>query len=162
MKKKLLINYLIVFILTFLDQITKYLVVSFFNVNEYIIIIKNFLKFYYIKNIGASFGFLSGNTILIIFITLIIIFYILYEMNKNKNNRLFDVSCILILSGAFGNLIDRVCRGYVVDFISFTLFNTEMAIFNVADIFITFGVILYIIILIMEGKKNGNSSKRGR
>lgn len=66
---------------------------------------------------------------------------------------------MLIVSGALGNLIDRIFRGYVIDFISFTLFNREMAIFNIADTLITFGIIMYIWILFMEGKNERNSSK---
>ena len=111
----------------------------------------NFLKFSYIRNTGASFGIFSGNTIFIIILSLIIIAYIIYELIKHSNNMLYKVTCILILGGAFGNLIDRLFRGYVVDFISFTLFNKEMAIFNVADIFVTFGVLLYIYIILIEG-----------
>jgi signal peptidase II len=61
---------------------------------------------------------------------------------------------MLILSGAFGNLIDRVVRGYVVDFISFTIFGHKMAIFNVADICVVLGVILYIFLMFVEGRKN--------
>ena len=85
--------------------------------------------------------------------------YVLYETNKNKDNKLYVFSSMLIVSGALGNLIDRIFRGYVIDFISFTLFNREMAIFNIADTLITFGIIMYIWILFMEGKNERNSSK---
>ena len=162
MKKKSLYSIIIIIILTLLDQITKLLVVKFFDVDDYLIIIKDFLKFYYIKNIGASFGIFGGKTIMLILITFLVILYIIYEMKNNKNNKLSLFSCILILSGAFGNLIDRLFRGYVIDFISFTLLKKEMAIFNLADIYITFGVILYIYVILMEGNSYGNKSKRRR
>ena len=127
--------------------------------NDKLILIDNFLKFYYIRNTGISFGILSNHTFIIICLTILIIIYMIYESIKNKNNKLLLVSSSLIISGAFGNLIDRLFRGYVVDFISFTLFKREMAIFNLADMFITFGIILYIIVLIVEGKNERNSNK---
>lgn len=160
MKKKYYIFYLLLFILTFIDQITKALVIKFLSVSKSLILINNFLKFYYIKNTGISFGIFSGKQLMIIIVTFIIISYLIYDLVKNINNKKIFISTILIVSGALGNLIDRVFRGYVVDFISFTLFGKEMAIFNVADVFITFGVILYILNIIMEGKYGKDSNKR--
>ena len=81
-------------------------------------------------------------------------------MKKNINNNLSLLSFSLILSGALGNLIDRVVRGYVVDYISFTLFNREMSVFNLADTYITIGVILLIYIVIKEGKNERVSSRK--
>ena len=159
MKRKIYIYLIVVLLLVALDQITKLLVVNSFNVNDKLILIDNFLKFYYIRNTGISFGILSNHTFIIICLTILIIIYMIYESIKNKNNKLLLVSSSLIISGAFGNLIDRLFRGYVVDFISFTLFKREMAIFNLADMFITFGIILYIIVLIVEGKNERNSNK---
>ena len=69
-------------------------------------------------------------------------------------------SLTLVLGGAVGNLIDRIFRGYVVDFLSFRLFNYDMPVFNVADIFITCGVILVIFCILREGKYEKNSSRR--
>ena len=63
----------------------------------------------------------------------------------------------MIIGGALGNLIDRIFRGYVVDFISFTIFNKEMAIFNIADILITIGIVLYVIDLIGDKNERSNS-----
>ena len=160
MKKKYYIFYLLLFILTFIDQITKALVIKFLSVSKSLILINNFLKFCYIKNTGISFGIFSGKQLMIIIVTFIIISYLLYDLVKNINNKKIFISTMLIVSGALGNLIDRVFRGYVVDFISFTLFGKEMAIFNVADVFITFGVILYILNIIMEGKYGKDSNKR--
>ena len=159
MKKKLYIYLLLIVLLISFDQLTKLLVISSFNVNDKLVLIDNLLKFYYIKNTGISFGILSNQRIVIILLSILIISYIIYEWIKNKNNKYMKVCSILIISGAFGNLIDRIFRGYVIDFISFTLFNKEMAIFNLADIFITFGIIIYICILLVEGSNGKDSSK---
>lgn len=160
MKKKSLFILIVILILTIIDQIIKYLVVSNISIGSKKIIIDNFLKFIYIRNTGAAFGILSGNIIFLIFITVLLIFYIVNEMKKNINNNLSLLSFSLILSGALGNLIDRVVRGYVVDYISFTLFNREMSVFNLADTYITIGVILLIYIVIKEGKNERVSSRK--
>ena len=162
MKKKSLFILIVILILTIIDQIIKYLVVSNISIGSEKIIIDNFLKFMYIRNTGAAFGILSGNIIFLIFITVLLIFYIVNEMKKNINNNLSLLSFSLILSGALGNLIDRVVRGYVVDYISFTLFNREMSVFNLADTYITIGVVLLIYIVIKEGKNERISSSKRR
>ena len=145
-------------VLILLDFLTKFLIIHSFNINEGIILINNFLKFIYIKNSGAAFGLLNNNIYILIIITIALISYLIYELIK-CNNKLYFFSYLLILCGALGNLIDRVFRGYVVDFISFTLFGREMAIFNVADIYITFGVILFIFSIFKEGKHERNNHK---
>ena len=160
MKKKYYLSIIIFILLVFFDQITKYIIVNNFKLNESLILINNFLKFQYINNYGASFGILNGQVLLLVIITIIILYYLIIELKKNKNNNLLLTSFTLIISGSIGNLIDRLFRGYVVDFISFTLFKREMPIFNLADIFITFGVLLYLYIILMEGKYERNSNKR--
>ena len=160
MKKKSLIALISILLLIVFDQIIKYLIVSNFNIGEEKILIDNFLKFIYIRNTGAAFGIFSGNIIFLIGISLFLIFYIIKEMKKNINNNLSLLSFSLILGGAVGNLIDRIFRGYVVDFISFTLFQREMSIFNIADMYITIGVILLIYIVLKEGKYERVTSRK--
>lgn len=153
MKKEKIKYILLGLVLIIVDQITKILVKD-------LMIIKSFLKFTYIKNTGAAFGILSGNRIIIILVTLILIGYLIYDSLKNNKTKLELFSYLLIISGAIGNLIDRVFFGYVRDFISFTLFSKEMAIFNVADIYITFGVIIYLYIIIRDGSNERNNSRK--
>lgn len=158
MKKKNIFCILFVFLLVVIDQINKLLVVNLLENGNYIII-KNLLRFSFVKNEGAAFGILSGNLIILVIITLILILYIFREIRKNVDNKLMLFSYLLILSGALGNLIDRIFRGYVVDFISFRFFGKDMAIFNMADSYITVGVIALIIILIGEMYHGKNNSK---
>lgn len=159
MKKKNIFCVLFVLLLVVVDQINKLLVVNLLEKGNYVII-KDLLRFSYVKNEGAAFGILSGNLIILILVTLILIVYIFREIRKNVNNKLMLYSYLLILSGALGNLIDRVFRGYVVDFISFRFFGRDMAVFNMADSFITVGVIMLIIILIGDMYHGKNNSKR--
>ena len=160
MKKKSLVVLISLLMLIVFDQIIKYLIVKNFSIGEEKILMDNFLKFIYIRNTGAAFGILSGNIVFLIGISLLLIFYIVKEMKKNIDNNLSLLSFSLILGGAIGNLIDRIFRGYVVDFISFTLFKREMSIFNVADMYIIIGVILLIYIVLKEGKYERVSSRK--
>ncbi len=140
MKKRFYI--IIMFVLCLLDQISKLYILKNFEVDSKKVIIKNFLKIFYVKNTGVSFGMFSGMKLPIIIVSVIIIIYMIYEFVKTEDKfNMFSIG--LIIAGAFGNLIDRLLRGYVVDFISFTIMNKEMSIFNFADSFITIGVLLY-------------------
>ena len=124
-----------------------------------ITLIKNVLNLTYVENTGAAFGMFSGNTLILGIVSIALIWYIVKEIRANINNKLELFSLSLVLSGAIGNLIDRLLRGFVVDFISFKLFGEQMPIFNVADIFVTIGVLL-LILCIIWGEKNENNSKR--
>ena len=144
-------------ILCVIDQISKALILRYLSAGQSIIVIKNFFKLLYVKNNGISFGMLSGMKYLIIVITVLIIGYMIYEFIKSKNKlHLFSVS--LIISGALGNLIDRITRGFVIDFLSFSLFNREFSIFNFADFLVTTGVLLYIFNMFLEGADERTSS----
>ncbi len=158
MNKKLVKIIIGIVILILLDFLTKVLIIHSFNLNEGIIIINNFLKFIYIRNTGAAFGILGKSTILLVIITVALLTYLIFEIIKSKSN-LNTFAYLLIISGAIGNLIDRIFRGYVIDFISFTLFGREMAIFNIADIYITFGIILFIYNVFKEDRNERNNRK---
>ncbi len=151
MKKYFKIIILTILLIIF-DQVSKLFITNYFEVGDSLTIINNFLKFLYIKNTGAAFGLFMNNIFILIIITNILLVYLIIELKKNINNKIFVISLSLIISGALGNLIDRIFRGYVVDFISFTLFNKEMAIFNIADIFITIGVTILLVRIFKEGK----------
>ncbi len=148
MKKGTIKLLIIIFLLILFDQTTKYLVSSLLLDNS-LIIIKNFLKFTYVENVGAAFGILKGNIVFLIIISLFLIYYIIKEIKNNKDNNII-YAYSLVLSGALGNLIDRIFRGYVIDFISFTFFKRDMAVFNIADSYITIGVFLLIFFMIKE------------
>ena len=137
------------FVLLLIDQITKILVLSFLN--NKLVLINNFFCFEFIKNNGAAFGLFSGNIIFLIIITLLLVIYLLFDLKKHLNNKFYVISIVLVLSGAVGNLIDRVFHGYVIDFISFILFNNQMPVFNFADICVTFGIIFLVYSMLKEG-----------
>lgn len=151
MKKKYFIISLLITLLILIDQGIKLLVLKTI-VNNPVIIINNFLKFIYVKNTGAAFGFLGNNTNFLVILTVILLYYLINEIRRNIDSKVSVLSLSLIISGAIGNLIDRIFRGYVIDYISFTLFKREMAVFNLADTFITIGVILLMYIIVKDGR----------
>ena len=151
--KKYIKIILFTLILMIIDLISKETIIKFLNVNETIKIINNFFEITYVTNTGAALGMFNQFTALLIVISLIIMWYIISEIRKNKENKIEIFSLTLLLGGALGNLFDRIYRGYVIDFLSFKIFNINMPIFNIADIFITVGVILLIICTFRESKK---------
>lgn len=151
MKKKV---FIIGFICTLLDQLTKLIITKCFELNTGKIIIDNFFSLLYIRNTGAAWGILSNNTILLIIISLIFLGAFIYFIKKTNVTKMETYSYGLILGGIVGNLLDRIVRGYVVDFFNFKIFNYNYPVFNVADIFIVVGVILIIIEEIIKYKKS--------
>lgn len=132
------------FLFLLIDQISKILVRMYLNLYNDIILIPNFLSLIHVKNDGAAFSILEGKTIFFIIITIIVLIGIIYYI-KNKNFKKIDYIIYgMLIGGIIGNLIDRIIYGNVTDFISFTIFNKPMPIFNLADTFICIGCILMI------------------
>lgn len=147
-------------ILLCIDQISKLLVVNLLTKTDSITIIKNFFYLTYINNDGAAFSILVGKRILLILIAvLVIVMLIRYIKKNNIQNKLELVSISLIIGGSLGNLMDRVIRGYVIDFLDFKIFNYNFPIFNLADTFIVIGVIL---LLLKEIRKENNLDSRNK
>lgn len=151
MKKKASIIGLIVFII---DILTKYYFESQFVINESKTIIDNFFSFHLVHNTGASWSILSGNTWILIILSFICLIFILKYMNDFKKSFWNTISFGFLLGGLLGNLFDRITKKYVIDFLSFKIFNYNFPVFNVADIFIVCGVIMIIISIIKGEDKN--------
>ena len=109
-------------ILLCIDQISKLLVVNLLTKTDSIAIIKNFFYLTYINNDGAAFSILVGKRILLILVAILVIVILIHYIKKNNiQNKLEIVSLALIIGGSLGNLMDRVVRGYVIDFLDFKL-----------------------------------------
>ncbi|MCM1306295.1 MAG: signal peptidase II [Bacteroides sp.] len=112
-------------------------------------LIKGFITLAYTENTGAGFGIFQGNTVALTVVTAIVIAAILvYLILAQKENMWLRVSLLFIVGGGIGNLVDRIGLGYVRDFIQFAFWE-DFAIFNVADSFVTVGVFMLIIVLIV-------------
>lgn len=101
----------------------------------------------YAENTGAAFSMLRGNTVFLIVVPLIVVCVMIYVLAAKKiGPKVGSWGLTLILAGAVGNLIDRIFRGAVVDMFDFELIN--FPIFNVADIAVTIGAVLFFIFVI--------------
>ena len=151
MKKKIFIIAILCFVL---DQISKIIVERFLEYGIQNTIIESFFSFTYIKNYGAAWGIFSNGTIVLAILSIVFLFFALKYIIELKNaNTLNTISYGIVLGGVFGNLVDRLVRGHVVDFISFKIFSYDFPIFNVADIFIVIGIALIVIETLLENKK---------
>ncbi len=140
-------------IVVIIDQITKFYIASNFELYQSVEIIKGFFNITYIRNAGVAFGMFSnlkGSFIQIVFIAIYIIAIISIIILYREAHRYSHIALSLILSGAIGNLIDRVFRGEVVDFLDFHWQNYHWPAFNVADSCITVGVGLLMITMIKK------------
>ena len=150
---------LITLITLVIDQTSKYLILINMKEFESIPIINNFFKVTFMKNTGAAFSFLEGNVPLIIIVTSIIIIFILRYIKITNPKRQEKIFYSLIIGGAFGNLIDRIVHGYVIDFLDFNLFGYNYPVFNVADISIVVGIFSLIILSIIESRSEYETNR---
>lgn len=141
-------------VLIVIDQITKKLAVAHLIYQEEIPFIKGILNFKLEYNDGFAFGMGSGYQIIWAFVSLIGCAVLLYFMKyiDFKNNWLFTIAIVLMFSGTFGNMIDRMfsAKG-VIDF--FNPAFIEFAVFNVADSYLTIGTILLIVYILFIYKE---------
>ena len=146
--------------LTAADQIIKYFVLLYLKPVGSVGAINGFLEWNYVENTGAAFGSFSGNTALLSVITAVIIIAgIAAIILKKINNKVLLVTTTVIIAGGLGNLIDRIFRGYVVDFIK-VLF-IDFPVFNFADILVTCGSFMLIIYLIIDIYKDSRKKRKG-
>ena len=136
-------------LLIILDQITKYFATK-LVANK--VIIKGLLNFTYVENRGAIFGVMQGsNYIMAILSAIICVSLIIYVARIIENGKTPNIGFYMIIAGGFGNIIDRIFRGYVVDFID----TPFIATFNVADMLIVIGACLVILSQVKEIIKDG-------
>ena len=149
-------------LLVFADQISKYLIVQTLTLGENINVLP-FLDFYLIFNTGIAFSFFDeggelGRWILV-FLVLLVCLYLVNVLISEELRKHETLALLMILSGGLGNLIDRVVWGHVIDFIHFYYENYSFYIFNLADTFITIGVIIYILdLLAIKLVSNANTT----
>ncbi len=133
------------------DQISKYLIATNFDWNTRYTLILGLFDIVYRKNTGAAFSILSQHLYLLAIISILFCIGVVFYVVKMKpTHPLQCTSIALIFAGAVGNGIDRIFRGYVVDFIETTFIN--FPVFNIADISITIGAALFMIYVIKYDK----------
>jgi signal peptidase II len=147
--------------LVFADQLSKYFVVKNLSIGESFNIF-SFLDLYLIFNTGIAFSFFDDGGVygrwVLVTLVLLVCVYLTYILFTEKLRKYESVALLMILSGGIGNLIDRTLSGHVIDFIHFYYLNYSFYIFNFADTFITIGVMIYILDLLMV-KLNSDGNK---
>ncbi len=139
----------IVLVIAILDQAVKAIVIRRMYLSESITVLPNILTITRIHNSGIAFGLFPGMPNLFIVVTLLSMCAVLYfYLTVIPRGALLTVGCGLIMGGALGNLIDRFCMGYVVDYIYFSFWPA----FNVADSSVTVGVAILMISFFFVGK----------
>ena len=152
------ITLIIIALLVAIDQFIKLLVIEHLEPIGSLTLIDGFIQLNYAENTGAAFGSFSGKTSLLsIFTFVIIIAGIIYLMVKKRKIDVEYVCIALIIAGGLGNLVDRVFRGFVVDYIE-PLF-VDFAIFNFADILVTCSCIILVIWLFYDMYKEAKREK---
>lgn len=146
-----------IFIILFgilLDRITKIWAIEVLSKISQVIVIKDLFSLLYLQNKGAAFGILQGKLYFLTIITIIVIIGIIYYIIKCKpSSKLLRISFSLIISGALGNLMDRMFYKYVVDFISIHYKDFYyFPVFNIADMLVVIGTALLAFYLLKEEK----------
>ncbi|MCF0109371.1 MAG: signal peptidase II [Erysipelotrichaceae bacterium] len=118
---------------------------------HFVTLIPNFFYLTYAKNTGAAWSMLEGNQLFLKAVTviaLIALFWFLFHTPKDQ--KVLRWAYCLMIAGALGNFIDRVCYGYVRDFLNFFIFGYDFPIFNIADSSLCIGVFLLIVCIMLS------------
>lgn len=143
---------LIIFLGLLLDRLAKVWALSSLKEKNGVVLIKDFFKLEYLENRGAAFGILQNKLILLALVTLLIISGMIYYIIKYKpKSKLLRISFAFIISGALGNLYDRVFYKYVVDFILLHYKDVyNFPTFNIADMLVVVGTAILAISIVKD------------
>lgn len=155
MRRKITIPLTIVLLIV-LDQLVKWAVVSNIKLGEVKGFVPSIMSLTYLQNTGAAFSILENQQWLFAIITLVVIGGAIWYLIKNIKGSFGLIGGLtLIIAGGLGNFIDRLRQGFVVDMFQFDFIN--FAVFNVADTYLTFGVLIMLLVIIKE-ENNGIES----
>ena len=150
---------ILVILLIVIDQISKFYIVE--NIGKEIKnIIPNVLNFTYVENRGGAFGIGQNSTMMFVLVNIIILGIIIRFMiiQKDRIDRKTQIILTMILAGGISNLIDRIARGFVLDFIDFSPI-ISFPVFNIADILIVIGWVSLAIVTAVYYIKNKDGGK---
>ena len=149
-----MIKILLLLLLIILDLFTKQLIINYIQLHEFIVI-NFFIDLTHIHNFGVSFGLFSGyiSFWVLALIGLLIVFFI-YYLILTSNDKFEKIGLFIIIGGALSNILDRLIHGYVIDFISIHYNKFYWPAFNLADIYITIGILMIIFNIFKKFYKN--------
>ena len=141
-------------LLIILDQLTKLWVLDALRGQEPVTLLPGVFQLLYVENRGAAFGILQNKQWFFVIITVAVLAALLWVLPKIPAERHFlplSLCLCFIAAGAVGNMIDRIFRGYVVDFLYFQLI--DFPVFNVADIYVTTASVVLILLILFLYKE---------
>ena len=147
--------YLIALVILIIDQFFKYLVHASMYLGQSIPLIGNAIKLTYVRNTGAAFSLFIGFSPYLVAIGIVVVLAVIYFHYKIPAHKYYlQTGLAFVLGGSLGNLVDRIFRSYVVDYLDITIWP----VFNFADIMINVGVILIAFKLFAKEKKSVSGS----
>lgn len=158
MHKNYLYYLLIILGLFGVDQITKFIVDSNMALGQSITIVDGFFNLTYVRNTGAGFSILEGQMTFFYVITLVALCFLLYLLfTSNNESKFYILSILMMIAGTLGNFYDRIVYQYVIDFLDFIIIGYDFPVFNFADICLTVGVGIYLLVYFIELKGEYNA-----
>lgn len=159
MKKRLKMIALVL-IPILIDQIVKKIIISCGDLN--IRLIPGVLKLSYVENTGGAYGLGADSILVLIGINLLLVIFITRYLVKSYKtlDKNLTTGLLLVLSGGISNLLDRLFRGYVIDYLDITEI-LSFPVFNIADSLIVVGVVIMIITILINTVKEQETAKKG-
>ncbi len=139
-----------------IDQVIKFVVEN--NLVNQIELIPNFFYLAKVYNKGAAFSIFTGMVPMLIIINILILMLLLKYMDNFKNNYRKLLGFGFVIGGLFGNLIDRIVHGHVIDYVKLVFGSYNYPVFNIADMAVVIGVILLSIAVLKKEDVNENNS----
>jgi len=164
MKRKYWVLLIVCFLILFVDQWTKHAIQQRLVLYQKVEVIHGFFNLVHVRNTGGAFGIFGGErgglgSLLFVVVSLVAIGSILFLFIRlREDEKRLSLSLSLVLSGAIGNLIDRLRYGEVVDFLDFYLFSFHWPAFNIADSAICLGIGLMALELLIRDRKKSTKS----
>ncbi|MDD2430339.1 MAG: signal peptidase II [Firmicutes bacterium] len=149
-----MVTLIVAIVWLFLDQIIKFILPKVMSWYETLEVIPGILNISLVKNDGAAFGILAGKTWFLIPIAIIFVIYLFLQREKISKIPFAKWGAPIAAAGTLGNAIDRIFRGYVIDFIDVPFFS----VFNIADIGITVGILLIAVGLYLHERDQENDT----
>jgi signal peptidase II len=150
MTKIILFTMIFVFLLT-IDQWSKYMAANYLKTRQNVILIPHVFSLEYLENHGAAFGIFQGKQLFLLILTAVIVLlleffsgYLYHTQNKRFTPLIISIN--ILMSGAIGNMIDRIKNNYVIDFLRVNFFN--FPIFNFADCFVVISAFSFLILIL--------------
>ncbi|WP_163579715.1 signal peptidase II [Gracilibacillus saliphilus] len=153
--------YVIALVVVIVDQLTKWLIVTNMEIGERITVIEPFFYLTSHRNSGAAWGILQGQMFFFYIITVIVIGFIIFYIQKyGKESKWLRLALAFVLGGAIGNFIDRLFRKEVVDFFDVYIGTYDYPIFNIADSALVVGVIAIFIYTFLDERNKKRSNQK--